>query len=608
MKKRVADLISDILFENKIENIYMITGGAAMHLNDALGNNKNFNIYHLHHEQSCAIAAESHARHYYHPCVVNVTAGPGAINALNGVFGAYVDSIPMIIISGQAKRSTLVTSYKDPNLRQLGDQEINICHAAEKMTKYITQLVDPYKVKYELEKIIYLAKEGRPGPCWIDIPIDVQGTLIETTNLKSFLPKTNESRKNKKKNLSNIQALQEKLFLAKRPLIYAGSGIRASKTERNLISLAENLNIPIVTSWNSNDLIWDDHPLNAGRPGTVGTRSGNYAVQTCDVLLVLGARLNIRQLSYNWDCFADKAWICHVDVDISELNKPTLKQNLKIHIDLKEFFELFEELDLVKLQFARKENWIKWSKWLVNLRKKYDRYDDLNEEKILNRQICPYFFINRFTSLLKENETIVFADGTACVAGFQAAVIKKGQRLYHNSGCASMGYELPAAIGAFNALRKKIFCVAGDGSIMMNLQDLATISLNNMPIIIFILDNYGYYSIKQTQNNFFPNRTTGCGNDSGLLFPDFEKIGIGFGIESMVIKTNLELTKNLKNIIYHPGPFLCILKIDTEVPFRPKVSSKKLADGSIKTSRLEDMSPFLPSKEHNQILKDAFEI
>ena len=608
MKKRVADIIADILFENKIKNIYMITGGAAMHLNDALGNNKNLNIYHLHHEQSCSMAAESHARHDYKPCVVNVTAGPGAINALNGVFGAFVDSIPMIIISGQAKKSTLVTTYKDPNLRQLGDQETNICHAAEKMTKYISQLNDPYEVKYELEKIIYLTTQGRPGPCWIDIPIDVQGAYIETKNLRSFNFKAKENSEIKKNNLTKIKTLQKKLFTAKRPIIYAGSGIRSSKTHNNLISLAEYLNIPIVTSWNSNDLIWDDHPLNAGRPGTVGTRAGNYAVQTSDLLLVLGARLNIRQISYNWESFADKAWICHVDIDISELDKPTLDQDLKIEIDLKEFFDIFEKLDLKKLKLGQDRKWLNWVNWISNLRNKYDLLPNLRKDINLEKNICPYFFINIFTKKLKEGDTIVFADGTACVAGFQAAIIKKNQRLYHNSGCASMGYELPAAIGAYNALKKKIYCIAGDGSIMMNLQDLSTISQNKLPIIIFILDNQGYHSIRQTQNNFFPNRTVGCGENSGLEFPDFKKIGIGFGIDSIYLETNKDLTKNLTNIINHKGPLICILKIDIEVQFRPKVSSKKLADGTMQTARLEDMSPFLPSKVHNQILKEALEI
>ncbi len=608
MKKRVADFIADFLIENGINNVYMLTGGAAMHLNDSFGNDKRFNVYHLHHEQSCSIAAESHSRHNYRPCVVNITAGPGAINSLNGVFGAYVDSIPMIIISGQAKRSTLVTSYDDQNLRQLGDQEVDICYAAKRMTKYIAQLKDPEDVKYELEKIINLSMNGRPGPCWLDVPIDVQGSIIEIDNLKSFKSSMIVDNSLKEINFQKINTLFNKLINAKRPLIYAGSGIRASNTHKELISLAENLNIPIATSWNSNDIIWDEHPLNAGRPGTVGTRAGNYSVQTSDLLLVLGARLNIRQISYNWECFADKAWICHVDIDNSELEKPTLNQDLKIQIDLKLFFKIFGQLNLNLLKTSNKNQWSKWSEWILKLREKYDVYNDLNETLSFDKKICPYFFIHEFTNRLNEGDAVVFADGTACVAGFQAGIIKKGQRFYHNSGCASMGYELPAAIGAYHALKKNIYCVAGDGSIMMNIQDLATISQEKLPIIIFILENKGYHSIRQTQNNFFPNRTTGCGEESGLLFPDFKKIATGFGIESISLKTNKQLRDDLDQILIKKGPLVCILELDMSIPFRPKVSSKKLSDGSMVTARLEDMSPFLPSEVHNKILKDALEI
>ncbi len=609
MKIRVSDLIAKILVKNKINNIYMVTGGAAMHLNDALGNNKELNIYNLHHEQSCSIAAESHARHTYKPCVVNVTAGPGAINALNGVFGAFVDSIPMIILSGQAKRATLVSSYDDEDLRQLGDQEVDICKAAIKMTKNITQLLDPLKTKYEIEKAIFLSTHGRPGPCWIDIPIDVQGALVEETNLVGFNSSNFESSSIKNdNNKEKIQDLINKLKTSRRPIIYAGSGIRASKTEKLLMTFAEKLNIPIVTSWNSNDLICDEHPLNAGRPGTVGTRTGNYAVQTSDLLLVLGARLNIRQVSYNWESFADKSWICHVDIDNSELEKPTLNQDLKLLIDLKDFFDIIFKLNLNNLKEQKNKQWGKWSNWLLSLRKKYDVYNDLAGVVDLKKKVCPYFFIHYLTRKLIGGETIVFADGTACVAGFQASIIKKNQRLYHNSGCASMGYDLPAAIGAYIATKRKTFCIAGDGSIMMNIQDLATIALMKLPITIFILDNGGYHSIRQTQNNFFPNRTVGCGKESGLLFPNFESIGKGFGIKSLTIENNEGLIEQIPNLVKEDEPIICVLKLDISIPFRPKVTSKKLSDGSMQTARLEDMSPFLPSEIHHQILKQANEI
>tara|TARA_Y100000739_G_scaffold229454_1_gene244238 strand:- start:241 stop:2067 length:1827 start_codon:yes stop_codon:yes gene_type:complete len=604
---RVVDCIPNILVAYKIEHVYMVTGGAAMHLNDALGNHSELRVHYLHHEQSCSIAAESNARHHYIPSVVNVTAGPGSINAINGVFGAYVDSIPMIVISGQAKTSTLVNSYCDDELRQLGDQEVDICNAMKKMTKYTKQLRKPEDIKYELEKCIYLSMNGRPGPCWLDIPIDIQGAIVNQKELIGFKNKSENSFS--KSNLkNNLPLLIQKIKQAKRPLIYAGSGIRASKSCVKLINFAEELDIPIVTSWNSNDLIWDDHKLFAGRPGTVGTRVGNYVVQTCDVLLVLGARLNIRQISYNWECFADQAWICQIDVDESELNKPTLSQDLKINCDLKDFFNLIKLNDLKNCLKETQKSRLKWILWISNLKKKFNFYYDQGKEASPKDKVNPYFFIYSLTKNLKEKDNIVFADGTACVAGFQSAVIKKGQRLYHNSGCASMGYELPAAIGAYHATKNKIYCVAGDGSIMMNIQDLATISLEALPIVIFILENQGYHSIRQTQENFFSGRSVGCGNNSGLNFPDFHALGKGFKIETIQVNNNSELESAIKKSLKTNSPLLVVLKIDKSIPFTPKVSSKRLEDGTMITARLEDMSPFLPREIHNKILNSVHDI
>lgn len=606
MKIRVVDSIVNTLIESNIKHVYMVTGGAAMHLNDALGNSSFLETHHLHHEQSCSIAAESHSRHNYKPVILNVTAGPGAINALNGVFGAYVDSIPMVVISGQAKTSTLVSSYEGSELRQLGDQEVDICYAVKKMTKYTTQIRNPLEIKYELEKCIYLASTGRPGPCWLDIPIDIQGALIKENEQKRFKPINNSNQIKHEYSLEkNFSILLNKLRVAQRPLIYAGSGIRASNTEKELLELAEKLSIPIVTSWNSNDLIWDEHPLSAGRAGTVGTRTGNYVVQTCDVLIVLGSRLNIRQISYNWECFADQAWICHVDIDKNELDKPTLKQDLKINANLRDFFN-YIDLDLLENDLlSSKEYRSKWKKWIRNLKNKYDNYSLLKDKIQLNNKVNPYYFIYSFTKKLEEGQTVIFADGTACVAGFQAAVIKRNQRMYHNSGCASMGYELPASIGAYYSTKRKVYCVAGDGSIMMNIQDLSTISTERLPIAIFILCNQGYHSIRQTQNNFFPNRTVGCGDDSGLKFSDFKKIGEGFGIETLEVKNNIELDKTIDKAIDALKPIIVIIKLDISIPFEPKVTSRRLDDGSMVTSRLEDMSPFLPREEHQSILNSA---
>ncbi len=603
---RVADYIANRLAEAGLSEVFMVTGGAAMHLNDAFGREKRLHVRPLHHEQSCAMAADAYARVSRKPAIVNVTAGPGGINALNGVFGAYVDSIPMLIISGQAKRETLVSSYADSGLRQLGDQEVDIISMVKKITKHAILLTDPNEIREQLELALFLTTDGRHGPCWLDIPIDVQASEIEPAALRPFrlvISPIDDTTIVK----SQVSCLIERLQQSHRPLLYAGSGIRSSGCEERLLRFAEIYGLPIVTAWNNNDLIWDTHPLYAGRPGTVGNRAGNFAVQCCDLLLVLGCRLNIRLVSYNWKVFADRAWICHVDIDQHELDKPTLNQDLKIQADLNFFFDHLEPLasSQLKPQLATK-TWAQWSAWTKDM---LDRFPVIDCEKILsvspNSPVNPYHFIKSFFAHLAEGEIITFADGTACVAGFQAAEIKKGQRLFHNSGCASMGFDLPAAIGAHYASRRRVFCVAGDGSLMMNIQELAIVAGNNLPIILFILDNRGYHSIRQTQANFFPGNPVGCGEESALPFPDFESVGTGFGIPSLTLRTNREVSERIPEIVSSSGPLIVVVKLDLTCEFSPKVTSKRLEDGTMVTARLEDMSPFLPRDEFEEIMSSA---
>lgn len=606
---RVADYIAMRLADAGLSEVFMVTGGAAMHLNDAFSREKRLSIRPMHHEQTCAMAAEAYARISRKPAIVNVTAGPGGINALNGVFGAYVDSIPMLIVSGQAKRETIVSSYSDPELRQLGDQEVDIVSMVKKITKHSALITDPNDIREQLELALHLATEGRQGPCWLDVPIDVQASEIEPTQLRPYQPVTNniDQRKRIKAHVTELLAQLQK---SHRPLLYIGSGIRSSGCEQRLIDFAETYGIPIVTAWNNNDLLWDSHPLYVGRPGTVGNRAGNFAVQCCDFLLVLGCRLNIRLISYNWKVFADQAWFCHVDIDRHELNKATLNQDLKIEADLNEFFNVIEPLAELQLHAKEKNpRWKLWTAWGKNL---LSRYPAIDSKQILlessTAPVNPYHFVSTLFSCLVEDDIVTFADGTACVAGFQAAEIKKGQRLFHNSGCASMGFDLPAAIGAHYASKRKVYCVAGDGSVMMNIQELAIIAGNNLPVVLFILDNRGYHSIRQTQSNFFPGNPVGCGEESGLPFPDFESVGNGFGIQSMTIRSNQEVTEKIPVICRSEGPLLVVLKLDLSCEFTPKVTSKRLEDGTMVTARLEDMSPFLDRGEFDRIISSALSI
>ena len=592
---RVADFIATEL--SKIsENCYMVTGGGAMHLNDAIGKS-NLKITYCHHEQACSIAAEAESRLTNKPAVVNVTTGPGGINAINGVFGAYVDSIPMIVISGQVKRETLVRTY-DNKWRQLGDQEVDIIKMVSGITKYAECIVDPDKIKYHLEKAIYYCTEGRSGPVWLDIPIDIQAMQIEPDSLEGYDPYEDINLGFKELLAENgIKELINLLKKSERPIIYAGFGIWASNTQEHLLNFASQLNVPIVTSFNSNDLIHDDHKCYVGRGGTIGNRSGNFSIQSADLVIVLGSRLNIRLVSYNWKSFAKNAIKVGVDIDQLELEKPTCQFDLKIHSSLQYFFDKVIEYsdNMSNLDFAQ---WLTWCKkrlemYPVCLAEYWENSDSVN----------PYCFVEELFNHLAENETVVCADGTACVVTFQGMRVKPGQRVFHNSGCASMGYELPASIGAFLSERsKRVICIAGDGSIMMNIQELQTISGNNMPVQIFILNNKGYHSIRQTQQNFFQDNIVGCGTDSGLTFPDFEKIASAFDFPFYRISNHEELKDKLPEILNSKNRFICEIMLDLNQHFSPKLSSKILPDGSMVTSSLEDMWPFLSEEELNSNL------
>jgi acetolactate synthase-1/2/3 large subunit len=598
MKIRVADYIA-----NKIagytDHIFLVTGGGAMHLNDAFGRQKNLKFVCCHNEQACSIAAEAYTRVSGKIGAINVTTGPGGINAINGVFGAWVDSIPMIIISGQVKRETSLSHYNlNGILRQLGDQEVDIVAMTKSITKLSILVDDPLQIKFYLEKALSIATEGRPGPVWLDIPVDVQSSYIDVESLIPYSKDENIFFENKDLLKNLIEESLLKLVNSERPVIYAGSAIWHSKSHNEFIEFIDKVNIPVVTAWNSNDLLWDEHKLYAGRPGSVGNRGGNFTVQNSDCLLVLGSRLNIRLVSYNWENFAKNAFKIGVDIDLAELNKPTVNFDTKLNMDLTDFFKIANKiLDEKKIKFL-KTTWIKKTKeWLL----KYPVC--LPEYWESKNSVNPYCFIDTLYDNLDSNDIVVCADGTACVTAFQGAKIKKGQRLFHNSGCASMGYDLPAAIGAYfgrdEQATSRVICIAGDGSIMMNLQELETISGNNLNIKIFLLNNKGYHSIRQTQQSFFKDNIVGCGLESGLTFPNFEKIAKAFNFKYVSINNHNELQEKIIYTINENGPTFCEIFIDMSQQFSPKLSSRKLEDGTMITASLEDMSPFLDREEFN---------
>lgn len=592
-KIKVSDYIAKRLKEiYNVKNVFMVSGGGAMHLNDSFG--KYIPYICNHNEQASAIAAEGYAKASQKLAVVNVTTGPGGLNCLNGVFGQWTDSVPVLYISGQVKFSTTLASCPDIKLRQLGDQEADIISVVKPLTKYAKMVTEPKEIKYHLDKAIHEATTGRKGPVWLDIPMNVQGALVEEDELIDCDYSCGIS---PTKNDCKIEEIISKLKNAKRPLIVAGHGIRLSGQKSNFIKLLDKFKIPVVTTFNGFDLIPDNHPCFIGRIGTIGQRCGNFALQNADIVLFLGTRNNIRQISYNWENFAKNAYKIIVDIDNAELQKPTVKPDMAIKIDLEDFLPLFAESACE----ITKPDWLDFCK---KLKEKYS-FENTAEYKHTDK-INAYGAVRRITELLPQGAACVLGNATAIIASMQTALIKENQRYFSNSGDASMGYDVPAAIGACVASgNQSTFCITGDGSIMMNIQELQTIKHNNLPVKIFIINNDGYISIKQTQNNFFEGRNTGAGTNSGVSIPDFVKVGSAFGIESFRITRPDEIDGAINKMINSKTPLICEIMVNPDYIFSPKLSSKKLADGTMISPSLEDMYPFLPREEFEQnMIKD----
>lgn len=591
-KMKLSNWVADFLAARGIRHAFMVTGGGAMHLNQSIGRHDEIECVFNHHEQACAMGAEAYYRLTNRLAVVNVTSGPGGTNAITGVYGAYVDSIGMLVLSGQVKIETTVRHTGLP-LRQYGDQELDIEELVRPITKYVHMVTDPLSIRYHLEKALYLATSGRPGPCWLDIPLDVQAAQIEVDDLKGFDPaELNEPWK--KTDLKQASSdLLMKLADAKRPVIFVGGGIRLSGQHETFIRLAEKLGIPVVTGWNAHDVIWNDHPLYCGRPGTLGDRPGNFTVQNADLLIILGSRLNIRQVSYNWKTFAREAFKIWVEIDENELKKPTVTPNMPILASLTDFLPIL--LQAAEASYngpsTAQVEWLAWCK------ERQRRFPVVRPEYWNNQVVNPYCMMEKLFQQLEEDDTVVTGNGSACVVGFQAADLKRGQRLWTNSGCATMGYDLPAAIGINKASGgKRVICLAGDGSIMMNLQELQTIIGGNLPIKIFIMNNNGYVSIFQTHRNFF-GVEVGGGPKSGVSFPDFEPVVKAFGFPFVRASRHEDLEAAIRRTLDIDGPAVCEIILDEHQIFAPKLGAKQHPDGRITSPALEDLSPFLSREE-----------
>ena len=648
---RVADYIAQGIASLGVRHVFMVTGGGAMHLDDAIGHHDGLRPVFNHHEQACAIAAEGYARTTGGLAAVCVTTGPGGTNTITGVLGQWHDSIPAIYVSGQVRRDTTVASTMLP-LRQLGDQEADIIRLVAPITKYAYSIVDPATVRYHFEKATWLATHGRPGPVWLDIPLNVQAAQVEPESLDGFdplefvrpvdwepgpgpvSPVTRESGRTGPgtnslhawppiqpaaqafgafagsfdRDLATELAREtvDRLRSAKRPVILAGSALRAAGTYEAFLQCIDQLGVPVCTAWNAADLLWEEHPLFAGRPGSIGDRSGNFALQNADVALVLGCRLNIRQVGYEFAAFAHDAYRIVVDIDEAELAKPTIQPHLPVHADVGFFVEELAREPAPQGPIVHDD----WMAWCRERRARYPVV--LPEYRSAETPVNPYLFVERLADRLEERDVVVCANGSACVVAIQAFAFKRDQRMLVNSGTAGMGFDLPASVGAAFARRAtrdegssesaigpqaRVVCLVGDGSIQMNIQELQTIVQHQLPIKIFVFNNDGYASIRQTQDNLFAGRRIGEGPGSGVTFPDLVRVAEAYGIPAVRISHRHELNDAIDAALASPGPALVDVVMDPDQKFVPKVIAERLPDGTLVSKPLEDMFPFLDREE-----------
>lgn len=600
MKQKVSDYIADFIARWGIQDIFTVTGGGAMHLNDAFGHHEKLHCTYQHHEQACAMAAEAYARVENKMAAVCVTTGPGATNAITGVLGGWMDSIPMIIFSGQARYATTVPASGLP-LRSMGVQECNIVPVVTPLTKYAHMVVHPEDIRYHLEKALYFAVTGRPGPVWLDIPLDVQGAVVETEKMPSYDPKENPELLPKSISEDVVEQILDKLQESSRPVLFPGNGVRLAGAIEEFRYLAEILGVPVITGMSSVDAIESDHPLFVGRSGGTGTRPGNFALQNSDVLLSIGNRQGFAQTGFQFKDWARESYTILNDIDENELKKPSLHVSLPVCGDAGELIKKL--VTAARNRGASKEQPLfsgeDWRRQCSLWKEKYPvvtkKHYETTEEGCTNI----YAFYEELSKAMKENQNLMVSVGTSRVAGSQAFRVKKGQRFITNPNTASMGFCLPGAIGVCIASGKKpVVCVTGEGSLQMNLQELQTIWQNRLPVKLFVINNQGYHSIRQTQQNYFGEPLVGVGEESGdLSFPDLEKLIPAYGFPYRSIHTSEELQEKIKEVLDFDGAIVCEVFVTKYQKTEPKTSAKKLPDGRMVSAPLEDMYPFLSREE-----------
>ncbi|KKQ40671.1 MAG: Thiamine pyrophosphate protein TPP binding domain protein [Candidatus Magasanikbacteria bacterium GW2011_GWA2_37_8] len=585
---QLSDYVMNFLAQKKVEHIFMVSGGGGMFLIDSLGRSKDIKYVCNHHEQASVMSAEGYQRVDGKLGVALVTTGPAATNAITGVVCAWNDSIPLLVLSGQANSNFLIG---DTKLRQRGTHEVNIKKIVESVTKYAVTVTDENTIRYHLEKAYFLAHHGRPGPVWLDIPVNIQSKNIDVDSQVSFSPEAENILRKPLIDLENVKIIAELLKKSKRPIIIAGHGIKLGKAEKVFLDFIENYQIPIVTTKNAFDLVYHEHKMLAGRIGTYGQRSGNFAVQNSDLVLSIGARLPFTTVGYQTELFARDAKKIIVDIDPEQLKYSTIKADIKLEADCVEFVE--------KLDFVLNNSIIGNSEWLekcAHWRKKYPAViPEMEKEGDL---VNSYYFFKILSNVLEKDDIVVTDQGASFYASTVAYEIKPGQKLFTNGGFSPMGYGLPAAIGAcFANNNNRVISVNGDGGLELNIQELQTIVHYNLPIKLFVFNNQGYLSIKHTQNAYFDGFFVGCDASSGVSLPDFKKIATAYGMSSVQISNQTNLAEQISEAIKKPGPMIIEIMMDPMQPFMPRVTTEKKADGRLVSKPLEDMWPFLDREE-----------
>lgn len=594
---KLSDYVMEFLASRGVRHVFMLPGGGAMHLNDSLGRCAGLAYIANLHEQACAIAAEAHSRVTNHLSAALVTTGPGGTNTVTGVAGAWLDSTPVIFVSGQVKRGDL---KKDSGVRIMGVQEIDIVSIVRSITKYAVTIEDPVTIRYHLEKAVHFALTGRRGPVWIDIPLDVQAAQIDPDSLIAFRsevgPDTSEE---KVRYGERVEELVNLLNKSERPVLLAGNGVRAAGGEKLLLQVIEDIGIPFQSTWLGLDLVPDSHPLNFGRPGSLAPRGANFTLQNCDLLIIVGSRLDLALTAYSHERLAREAVKVMVDIDVAEIRKMKMKIHLPVIADAKKFLEeLQRQSDRVQRN--------RWGSWIEKCREWKLRYPIvLPEHRELQNELSMYHFSEALSEELSEGDMIVPGSSGFAIEIFLLCLkTKTDQRCFHNRGTGSMGFALPAAIGAAIAAGRRTICVDGDGGFQMNIQELATLQRLGLNLKCFVVNNDGYASIRASQIGYF-GHLVGADRNSGMTLPDLGEVVRAYGLVFVKISDKAELNQQIRKVLAMEGPVVCEVVVARNEERLPRASSYIKSDGSMGSKPLEDLYPFLPREEFlaNMIVK-----